>query len=579
MMINSVTNSAVDTTGSATSDVLDPGLSAHIAVTELFSHASIPLRRTSDGVVIATALDAPESALPSEWFPGERLIFERTGSAAVQDLIIELRSDAVAGEMANAFTQHNPRLAVRTGIARWQKATVCAAVLALAAILPVGGLDFIVVGIATVFSSAVLVKVGLALAAVGAKPRPSSELPESELPFYTVLIPAYHEETVIGETVRHVADLDYPNEKLEILVLVERRDEATIRAIKAADPPGHVRIVLLPPGSPQTKPRSCNLGLMLARGELLVIFDAEDRPERGQLRTVAGQFAAADDRLACVQARLNFYNARRNVLTRLFSVEYSFWFDSMLVGMDRLRRPIPLGGTSNHLRTAVLRQVGGWDAWNVTEDADLGIRLASAGYRVEMGESTTWEECPDRPWSWIKQRTRWLKGYLLTLLVYTRRPLTTVRQFGALGMFFLVGVVGGTPVAFMLWPFAIVLALVDGPIGRIAAGVMCVSALALWAAMLGAAFKRRAPWPVSILVPFYWLLHAFAGWRGLLQLVRAPYAWEKTPHRLPEGKGVQEAALKPDTRSSEDSRQISAARQDAIIADGTYAPQTHDQHG
>jgi cellulose synthase/poly-beta-1,6-N-acetylglucosamine synthase-like glycosyltransferase len=513
-------------------DDADPGCCAHIPVTELLGHASVPLRRTPDGVLVATALEAPDGAVPGDWFPGERLIFQRAAAAEVQDLILLLRSDDVADEMANAFTRGNPGFAARTGIARWQKAAGCGLALALAAALLTGGLPVIALIIGALFCGAVLIKVGLALAAAGAKRRPRAPaLPDDELPTYTVLIPAYHEEAVIGDTVRCVADLDYPKDKLEVLVLVERRDEATIRAIRAVDPPDHVRIVLLPPGLPQTKPRSCNLGLMLARGELLVIFDAEDRPERDQLRTVAEHFAAADDRLACVQAKLNFYNARRNALTRLFSVEYSFWFDAMLVGMDRLRLPIPLGGTSNHLRTGVLRRVGGWDAWNVTEDADLGVRLASAGYRVEIGDSTTWEECPDRPWSWIRQRTRWLKGYLLTLLVHTRQPAAAVRRFGVLGMAFLLAVVGGTPVAFMLWPFASVLALAGDPTARTVAAAMLGSALTLSAAMLVSAFRRRLPWPSATLVPLYWLLHAFAGWRGLVQLVRAPYTWEKTPHR------------------------------------------------
>lgn len=282
---------------------------------------------------------------------------------------------------------------------------------------------------------------------------------------------------------------------------------------------------------------------MLARGELLVIFDAEDRPERDQLRKVARQFAAGGDRLACVQAKLNYYNEARNPLTRLFSLEYAFWFDLMLPGMARLKLPIPLGGTSNHLRTAILRRVGGWDAWNVTEDADLGLRLASTGHRVEIADSTTWEECPSQPWAWTMQRTRWLKGYLLTALVYTRRPLAAVRQFGVAGMVSLLGIVLGTPVIFMFWPCAFLLALagttgihVDGLTARtagLASAAMWTSAAIMASAMLLAAYRRRISWWTAALVPLYWLLHAYAGWRGLLQLIRAPYTWEKTAHGAP----------------------------------------------
>jgi cellulose synthase/poly-beta-1,6-N-acetylglucosamine synthase-like glycosyltransferase len=339
--------------------------------------------------------------------------------------------------------------------------------------------------------------------------------------------------------------MDYPKDKLEVLVLIERRDQATAQAVRDVGPPGFVRIVGLPPGPPQTKPRSCNLGLMLARGDLLVIFDAEDRPETDQLRKAASLFAAGGARLACVQARLNFYNWNCNLLTRMFSLEYAFWFDLMLAGLDRLRLPIPLGGTSNHIRTAVLRDVGGWDAWNVTEDADLGLRLASKGYRVGMLDSTTWEECPARPWAWIMQRTRWLKGYLLTLLVHTRRPADTVRCFGLSGTVSLVGLIAGTPVVFLLWPFAFVLGFAGGSpvhIGSLTVEPALAASAAMWGAslimiisVLAAALHRRLTWLAAVLIPVYWLLHAFAAWRGLVQLIRAPYVWEKTAHRASSG--------------------------------------------
>jgi cellulose synthase/poly-beta-1,6-N-acetylglucosamine synthase-like glycosyltransferase len=325
-----------------------------------------------------------------------------------------------------------------------------------------------------------------------------------------------------------------------VLVLIERRDEATARAVRDVDPPDYVRIVELPPGRPQTKPRSCNLGLMLARGDLLVIFDAEDRPERDQLRKAASQFAAGGPGLACVQARLNFYNARRNVLTRMFALEFGYWFDLMLVGLDRLGLPIPLGGTSNHLRTDVLRDIGGWDAWNVTEDADIGIRLAAAGYRVEVVDSTTWEECPPRAWAWTRQRTRWLKGYLLTLLVHTRSPVAATRRFGAAGMVTLLALVGGTPVGAMLWPLAFVLpfagALPDD-LGRPAVASAYVASGAMWVvvgltalAMMVAGRRRGSGWALAALLPWYLLMHAVAAWRGLWQLVGDPYGWEKTSH-------------------------------------------------
>ncbi|MGW1024032.1 glycosyltransferase [Streptomyces sp. NPDC002577] len=521
---------------------IDPACSRHIPVTVLLDSDSLPLRRTEDGVLVATSRESPDASLLGEWFPGERLLFERAERHTVQNLIIELREEDVADEMANAFTRSHPAFAARTGIRPWQKAAACAIAAGAVALLAGGGAALLLLLLGAVLASGFLFKVALGLASARRTPAQATapQPADSELPGYTVLIPAYHEAAVIGDTVRCIAGLDYPEDKLEVLVLVERPDEATARAVREVDPPDFVRIVPVPPGLPQTKPRTCNLGLMAARGELLVIFDAEDRPERDQLRKIAAKFAAADDKLACIQAKLNFYNARRNPLTRLFSLEFAFWFDLMLAGLARLRLPVPLGGTSNHFRTDVLRSLGGWDAWNVTEDADLGLRLASMGYRVEVADSTTWEECPSRPWAWIRQRTRWLMGYMLTVLVHTRQPVAAVKRFGLAGMVSLYGLVWLTPVVSMLWPLAFVLpfvpevpfqaggvtvdaAAVVGSMMWITAGLMAVSVSV-------AARRRRLGWAMAVCFPLYWLLHAFAGWRGLLQLVRDPYRWEKTSH-------------------------------------------------
>jgi glycosyltransferase XagB len=511
----------------------------------MLRHDSFPIAHTGDGVFVLTALDPTERAPVAAWFPGERVHYRRVSRDEVHQRIITERSAEVADEMANGFTRRNPALAARTGIAPWQKVAAGVFLVALIAALGLGAGPALVLLIGAVFALGTIFKATLAVLSFGSD-RAAPVLPDladDELPTYTILIPAYQEETVIGDTVRWIADLDYPPDKLEVLVLVERRDTPTVAAVRAVRPPPFVRTVLLAPGKPQTKPRSCNLGLMLARGELLVIFDAEDRPERDQLRKAAAQFAAGGDRLACVQARLNYYNAARNPLTRMFALEYAFWFDLMLVGLDRLRLPIPLGGTSNHIRTEVLRAVGGWDAWNVTEDADLGLRFASAGYTVEVADSTTWEECPARPWAWTKQRTRWLKGYLLTLLVHTRHPVDSCRRFGVAGMITLVGLVGGTPVSALLWPLAFLLPFAAAvPIGldRTTVVSASVAASAMWAAvavmaagMMAAGRRRGSAWALAALLPCYLVMHAVAAWRGLRQLFGDPYGWEKTTHDAP----------------------------------------------
>src|SRR6185312_3160425 len=215
-------------------------------------------------------------------------------------------------------------------------------------------------------------------------------------------------------------------------LVLEADDAETIAAAEAVREAGF-ELVLVPEGVPRTKPKAANFALQFARGEYLVIYDAEDRPEPDQLLKAVAAFRAGPRTLACVQARLNFYNADHNWLTRMFALDYALWFDMLLPGLDRIGMPMPLGGTSNHFRTAILRDIGGWDAFNVTEDADIGIRLAQLGYRVSMLDSTTFEEAPLRFGVWLRQRSRWLKGYMQTWLVHMRDPVSLMRRTGISG--------------------------------------------------------------------------------------------------------------------------------------------------
>ena len=211
--------------------------------------------------------------------------------------------------------------------------------------------------------------------------------------------------------------------------------------------------MVIPPGGPQTKPKACNIGLALAEGEFLVIYDAEDRPEPDQLREVVAAFrdAVARDGLRAGAPQL-LQHRRTNILTRMFTLEYSFWFDYMLPGLDALRLPIPLGGTSNHFRVDALRELGGWDPFNVTEDADLGVRASALGLTVGIIDSTTWEEACSEWHAWIRQRTRWIKGYMVTSLVQLRSPLEAWRNLGPRGMVGLIGLIAGTPALFLAAP-------------------------------------------------------------------------------------------------------------------------------
>ena len=331
---------------------------------------------------------------------------------------------------------------------------------------------------------------------------------------------------------------------------LESDDTETIEAARAARPPATVRLVIVPDAQPKTKPKACNVGLFLARGELLVIYDAEDRPDPLQLRKAVAAFTQAGPQDHCMQARLRYWNYKTNLLTRMFSLEYGYWFGTMLPGLDRMALPIPLGGTSNHFRVAELRALIGWDPHNVTEDADLGLRAAVEGYRVGVIDSDTEEEACAELRPWIRQRTRWIKGYMQTALVHLRSPRRLVRQVGVLDALAFLLLIGGTPLTFLLAPILWAgtaawygfgepqlplldsgtfwtIALINLIIGN---GVMI--ALNLIGAMRGDG-RRSAPY--ALLNPFYWVLHSIAAWRALVQLIRNPFYWEKTPHGLRQG--------------------------------------------
>jgi len=274
-----------------------------------------------------------------------------------------------------------------------------------------------------------------------------------DLPVYTVLVPLYREQAVAQKIIKAVNALDYPQDKLDVKVLLEPDDHETIETLRRAALPPCVELVVVPDSRPKTKPKACNHGLERARGEYLVIYDAEDRPDPDQLKKAVLAFRMAKKRTICLQAKLNYFNPDQNILTRFFTVEYSTWFDLYLPGLHALGAPIPLGGTSNHFKTAVLKEIGGWDPFNVTEDCDLGIRIHKMGYRTQVLDSTTWEEANSRLYNWVRQRSRWVKGYIQTHLVHMRNPLKTLWKLRPWGFSHFLASVGGLSMMLLLNPF------------------------------------------------------------------------------------------------------------------------------
>jgi cellulose synthase/poly-beta-1,6-N-acetylglucosamine synthase-like glycosyltransferase len=372
-------------------------------------------------------------------------------------------------------------------------------------------------------------------------------VPKWRLPMYTILIPAYKEPEVIGHLIESIAAIEYPRERLDVKLLLEEDDLETYQAVLVANPGPEFDIIRVPRSEPRTKPKACNVGLAAARGQLVTIYDAEDRPEPLQLRRAVVAFSRAPSDVACMQAKLSYHNADQNLITRWFTAEYAMWFGQLLPALVRQHAPLPLGGTSNHFHRQTLIDAGGWDPWNVTEDADLGIRLSRLGFRAEVLESVTLEEANSDFVNWVKQRSRWYKGYLQTWLVHMRHPIQLVRELGLVGVVSFTLFVLGTPLLAMLnpvfWALTAVWFLARPevvatlfPAWIYYLGMFCLVAgnsAFLYMSMVSARSLGRPSLVIAaILSPIYWMMMSVAAIKAGVQLIAAPSFWEKTTHGL-----------------------------------------------
>ena len=367
-----------------------------------------------------------------------------------------------------------------------------------------------------------------------------------EWPTYTILCPLYKEATIVPQFVEAIKALDYPMDRLQALFLTEENDNETRAALYSMHLPASFTILTVPKGTPQTKPRACNFGLLQAKGQFVVIFDAEDKPEPYQLKEAVLTFANHGSEVACVQAKLNYYNSGQNLLTRWFTAEYSTWFDIMLPGLQHSGFSLPLGGTSNHFRAEVLRALGGWDAFNVTEDCDLGLRISQYGLKTAVLDSTTYEEATSRFKTWLLQRSRWIKGYLQTYLVHMRHPVQTLRQGQMRKFCSLQLIVGAWTVVLLINPLMWVLTLCyilfrpvhlysilfPGPILYL--GVFCLifgNFFYIYIQLIGCLQRQEyALMKWVLLIPFYWVMMSISAYIAFYQLIVKPHHWEKTQH-------------------------------------------------
>ena len=371
-----------------------------------------------------------------------------------------------------------------------------------------------------------------------------SELTEKELPNYTVVVALYREASVVEDLVKAIDALDYPKDKLDIKLVVERRDVETLGRIVELRLPSRYEVIVAPSGEPQTKPRALNIALSSAQGELIVVYDAEDVPAPGQLRLAASRFAVDKD-LDCLQARLAIRNHGKSWLSKLFAIEYAVLFDVINPGLCALNLPIPLGGSSNHFRVRSLVGVGAWDEWNVTEDADLGIRLARFGYRVKTLDSDTWEEAPYEFGNWFRQRVRWQKGWMQTFIVHSRRPIFFWRDLGPRRTVAATTLVVGAIFGCLFWPaFAVGTILRVVSVGQDAMSpwremsdvfTYILALSGVWTILLPAVIAARirrlnVPTSMFLLLPVYYLLVSAATWTAILDLALRPHYWAKTAH-------------------------------------------------
>jgi len=375
-------------------------------------------------------------------------------------------------------------------------------------------------------------------------------LKQADWPMYTILCPLYREAQVVPQFVQAMQALDYPKEKLQILFLTEENDAETRHAIRDLILPAHFKIIIVPDGQPRTKPRACNYGLLYTEGTYAVIYDAEDEPDPLQLKKAVLTFANHGVNVACVQAKLNFYNARQNLLTRWFTAEYSAWFDLILPGLQLAGFSLPLGGTSNHFRVDLLRALGAWDAYNVTEDCDLGLRLHRYKLETVILNSTTLEEANPQLKNWLRQRSRWIKGYMQTYLVHMRHPLAYLKK-GHLSEFFSLQIIIGNGTGVMLlnplmWLLLAVYVVFGpsvinvyhiffpGPVLYLSAFCLIFGNFFYLYLYLLACMKRRyyhlLPW--TLFIPIYWLLMSIAAFYAFYELLVKPHYWQKTVHGL-----------------------------------------------
>ncbi len=525
----------------------DPRLAGLMSAKSAVALHSLPWRRAGAALVVLTNRPDKAAEIRAALAYDGPILLALAGRARMQTLLTELYGDALA-RAAEARTPES------VSCREWRADQVFRRVAAWG--LVVAGLCLATPGlvVAIFFGLAILtsfVNAIVKLLSLQAEffttpfqERDTGAQPIQRMPVVSILLPLLRERDIAGHLISRISKLDYPRELLDVLLVIEADDITTRDALRDASLPAWMRAVIVPPGEPRTKPRAMNYALNFVRGSIVGVYDAEDAPEQDQIRKVAKRFLEVPPEVVCLQGKLDYYNPSHNWLSRCFAIEYATWFRLLLPGIQRLGLFVPLGGTTLFFRREVLEDMGAWDAHNVTEDADLGLRLARHGYRTEIVDTTTYEEANAAVLPWIRQRSRWLKGYAMTWATHMRNPAQLWRDLGTkrfIGLQVqLLGAVLGFALAPFLWTLVIKLFGYAHPLDQFISprgylglalfflASQALTFLAAWRAT-GLARHKRLRWWIPAL-DLYFLLASVAAILGLIELMYRPFHWRKTTH-------------------------------------------------
>jgi cellulose synthase/poly-beta-1,6-N-acetylglucosamine synthase-like glycosyltransferase len=534
---------------------VDEGLARALPSSVALTHRIVPIRATPTLVVVAMADPRSAEAVQAcEAVFGRRIVTRLAPPGSIRQVQERVFHRPLVIESTRGLETRQPEECAHQLLTRPQRTSlvVLGVVAVLGFIILRSGFFIVLAGIVISLYAAVVVFRTYVIYRGAKYGRAELVTPEeiaglTDLPTYTILCPLFREAGVLPQLVKAISSLNYPLARLDVKLLLEADDVETLEAIREYRLASYFDVVVVPAEGQRTKPKACNYGLLLARGEYTVIFDAEDVPEPDQLKKALCIFRRHPENLGCVQAKLNYYNAHQNILTGWFALEYLGWFTFFLPGLQDLGLPIPLGGSSNHLRTDLLREVGAWDPNNVTEDADLGMRLLRHGYQTVVMDSTTGEEANSDFVNWVRQRSRWGKGYAVSWLVQMRHPSTLLRDVGFWGWIAIQLTLGGayalSLLNLLMWTLTILWFLTQfGFIAYLFPGWIYFAALLellfgnfffiylnVWSAEHLKDYRLAR---LALLSPFYWLMMSLAMIKATLQIVGKSTFWEKTVHGL-----------------------------------------------